>query len=59
MPGHDLAHGTLWGAFNVVCYVIDHLAGRNDDNRLESAWFGNGKDAKSRAIDIALEIAGA
>lgn len=56
MSGADLAKGTLWGAFNTVCYVIDHLAGRNDDNRLEAAWFGTGKDVKSRAIDIALEM---
>lgn len=57
-PGAELGQGTWWSIFNAVCYAIDHLAGRNEDNRLESAWFGMGKDTKSRAIDVALERAG-
>lgn len=55
-PGAEYGRGTMWQAFNAVLYTIDHLAGRSIDNRLESAWFGHGKDYKSRAIDLALEM---
>lgn len=55
MPGNEVGHGTWWEAFNAVTYTIDYLAGRNVDNRLESAWFGAGKDTKARAIDIAID----
>jgi hypothetical protein len=58
-PGSQLktAEGTLWGAYNAVTYVADHMLGRSDDSRIVSSWFGAGGGMKRRALDLALEIA--
>lgn len=56
-PGAEYGKGTWWQAFNAVTYAVDHLMGRSPDSRLESAWFGGGKDTKSRALDLAIELA--
>jgi phage/plasmid-like protein (TIGR03299 family) len=58
-PGSQLktAQGTLWGAYNAVTYVADHMLGRTDDSRVVSAWFGQGGNMKRRALDIALDLA--
>ena len=58
-PGTEFAPGTWWQAFNAVTYVTDHLAGRNADNRLQSAWYGYHKGVKTKALETALEIANA
>lgn len=59
MPGADLesARGTAWGYYNAIVYAQDHLLGRNQDTRLESAWFGAGSKLKVRALNLALEMA--
>jgi phage/plasmid-like protein (TIGR03299 family) len=57
-PGTEYAPGTFWQAFNAVTYVTDHLAGRNADNRLQSAWYGYHKGVKTKALETALEMAG-
>ena len=56
-PGHDLAPGTWWNAFNAVTYLTDHEIGRSPETRLTSAWYGTGKARKVRALDMALEFA--
>lgn len=56
-PGANFAEGTMWQAFNAVTYSIDHLAGRNDDTRLHSAWYGNGKVRKNKALELAIDYA--
>ena len=58
-PGADMesSSGTLWGAFNAVTYHADHLAGRNRDNALTSAWFGANAVTKARAMDRAVLLA--
>ena len=59
-PGSDLrsAKGTAWGLLNAVTYDIDHCAkARTADNRLSSAWFGNGERVKNKARELALAIA--
>jgi hypothetical protein len=38
--------------------MVDHVIGRNDDNRLNSAWFGQGAIVKQNALDLALQYAG-
>ena len=58
-PGTEFAPGTWWQAFNAVTYVTDHLAGRNADNRLQSAWYGYHKGVKTKALETALEMANA
>ena len=59
-PGSQLPErdGTLWGAVNGVTYHVDHERGRNQDNRLDGAWFGDGARLKRDAVRVALEIAG-
>lgn len=58
-PGADLksSKGTWWGAFNAATYYIDHIAGRDQDARLERAWFGSSATLKRNALNDALELA--
>jgi len=56
-PGANFAQGTWWQPFNSVTYLIDHLAGRTSDNRLTSAWYGQGKNVKNYALEAAIEFA--
>lgn len=56
-PGAELGRGTWWQAFNSTTYYIDHIAGRNDDNRLFSSWFSYGANNKNKALHKALEYA--
>lgn len=58
-PGSDLpsAKGTAWGLVNGVTYYTDHIAGRSQDNRLTSSWFGQRENLKEEAFDLALKVA--
>jgi len=56
-PGANFAEGSWWSAFNCVTYLIDHKLGRNQDNRLTSAWFGQGKKVKADALELAVQMA--
>lgn len=56
-PGAQFAEGTWWQAFNAVTHTIDHLAARTNDNRLTSAWYGYGNNAKTQALQTALKMA--
>ena len=56
-PGANFAEGSWWSAFNTVTYMVDHVLGRSQDNRLTSAWFGNGKKVKADALELAIEMA--
>lgn len=58
-PGAEYEEGTWWQAYNAATYTVDHLVGRNQDNRLNSAWFGGGRTKKINALDKALEYADA
>ena len=58
-PGAEHAPGTWWNAYNAVSYVTDHVAGNNDNNRLNSAWFGRNRNRKTRALGMANEYAAA
>ena len=48
----DAVNDTAWGALNATTQWIDHERGRNQDNRLESAWFGTGAKFKHRAFEM-------
>ena len=50
------ASETLWGAFNGITYVVDHIRGRSTDTRMNSAWFGAGSTLKERAWQKALAV---
>lgn len=56
--GSDLpeARGSAWQLLNSVTQYTDHVAGRGDDSRLSSAWFGNGNALKNKARDLLLEV---
>lgn len=56
-PGNEFARGTWWQNFNAVTYLTDHLAGRSQDTRLQSAWYGSNKGLKVRALETAVEMA--
>ncbi len=58
-PGAEYAEGTWWQAFNTVTYMTDHMLGRNADNRLTSAWYGYNKGVKTKALELAVEMADA
>ena len=57
--GSDLvsAKNTAWGLVNAVTeYVDHHRRARSQDNRLDSAWFGQGAVLKQRALSTALKL---
>ena len=56
-PGHEFAKGSWWQAYNAVTFMTDHEIGRNNDNRLTSAWFGPNSQLKVRALQSAIEYA--
>ena len=58
-PGAEYAEGTWWQPFNAVTYLTDHLAGRSADTRLTSSWYGSNKTLKTKALEVAVEMAGA
>ena len=52
------ASGTAWGLLNAVTEFVDHeKQARSPENRLDSAWFGQGASLKQRALDHALQLA--
>ncbi|MGL5093641.1 MAG: DUF932 domain-containing protein [Aeromonas sobria] len=51
------AKNTAWGLVNAVTeYVDHHRRARSQDNRLDSAWFGQGAQLKTRALNQALTL---
>lgn len=52
------ANGTAWGLVNGVTeYVDSHRRARNQDYRLDSAWFGQGAQLKGKAFEQAMALA--
>jgi phage/plasmid-like protein (TIGR03299 family) len=49
------AEETMWGIINGVTYVVDHLRGRSNDTRMDSAMFGTGAALKAKAWKKALK----
>jgi phage/plasmid-like protein (TIGR03299 family) len=56
-PGAEFAAGTWWQPFNAVTYMTDHIVGRSNDNRLTSSWYGQNKTLKTKALELAVEMA--
>ena len=56
-PGATYAEGSYWQAWNATTYMVDHVIGRNNDNRLTSAWYGQGKTLKNKALELAITMA--
>jgi phage/plasmid-like protein (TIGR03299 family) len=49
--------GTMWALYNGVTEYLTHVRGRDNDNRLESLWFGVSKNTNQRAFDVAVKMA--
>jgi phage/plasmid-like protein (TIGR03299 family) len=58
-PGSEYAEGSWWQPFNAVTFMTDHVIGRNADNRLASSWYGQNKNLKTKALELAVEMADA
>jgi len=56
-PGHEYAQGSWWQPFNAVTFMTDHVIGRSADTRLTSAWYGYNKNLKTKALELAVEMA--
>ena len=51
------AKDTAWGLLCAVTEFVDHeKQARSQDNRLDSAWFGQGAALKQRALEHALQL---
>ncbi len=56
--GLTSANDTAWGLLNAVTeYVDHHKTARSPDNRLNSAWFGQGAAIKAKALQEAIRLA--
>jgi len=58
--GSNLASsaGTAYGLLNAVTEFVDHeRQARSTDNRLDSAWFGQGAALKQKALEQAIALA--
>jgi phage/plasmid-like protein (TIGR03299 family) len=49
--------GTAYGLLQGVTHFIDHSRGKSTDQRLSSAWFGQGAAIKQQAVNTALAMA--
>lgn len=58
-PGAEFAKGTWWQPFNAATFIMDHLLGRSPEAMLHSAWYGNRRGIKIKALDKAMEYADA
>ena len=56
-PGSEFAQGSWWQPFNAVTFMTDHVIGRSADTRLTSAWYGYNKNLKTKALELAVEMA--
>lgn len=56
-PGAEFAKGTYWQLFNAVTYVADHHAASTKDNRLYNSWYGQMRQRKQAALQLALKMA--
>lgn len=53
----ESAQGSAWGLLNAVTEFVDHhRRSRSQDNRLDSAWFGQGALIKQAALEEALAL---
>lgn len=51
------AKGTAWGLLCSITEYVDHeRRAHNQENRLDSAWFGQGSAIKQRALEQALSL---
>jgi phage/plasmid-like protein (TIGR03299 family) len=49
--------GTWWAAYNAATQYLSHERGRDADTRLDSLWFGTGRNTLKTALDTAVQMA--
>lgn len=49
--------GTYWSAYNGVTEYLSYVSARNEDNRLDSLWFGKNSNVNKQALQTAFEMA--
>jgi hypothetical protein len=55
--GSELTQGlTGWQYVNSVTEWVDHYRGRSQDTRLNSAWFGDGDNLKTKALELVRQL---
>lgn len=52
----ETSHGTAFGLLNAITEHVDHHAARNINNRIQSAWFGQGENLKAKAYSEVLKL---
>ena len=57
--GNDLpgVAGTYWAAYNSVTEYLNYTKGRNNENRMDSLWFGQNGSMSQKALDTAVTLA--
>jgi phage/plasmid-like protein (TIGR03299 family) len=57
--GNDLpsVRSTLWSSYNGFSQWLSYQRGRNEENRLNSLWFGDGASLNRQALQTALDMA--
>lgn len=55
--GQKETPNSWWRVLNGFTEYVTHYAGRNEDNRINSLYFGAGEQANRRAMELALEFA--
>jgi phage/plasmid-like protein (TIGR03299 family) len=58
-PGADIAPGTFWNLFNAATFYTNHLAGKREDTRVHSLWYGDAMKQNQLALNTAVEMANA
>ena len=53
----DGVRGTWWAAYNGFNEYLNYKKGRNENNRMESLWFGQNGTTNNRALALATEYA--
>lgn len=52
-------NGTYYALYNAATQYLSYEAGRSDDTRIDSLWFGQSVNKNKKALDVALELANA
>ena len=52
----QIPSATAWDLLNSVTNYVDFYKGRNDNSRLNSAWFGEGEKLKQKAYQLLTEM---
>lgn len=55
--GSDVAGTNWWRGYNAFNEFLLYEKGKNQDNRIDSAWFGDGQRWDSMALDFAMRMA--